>query len=101
MAKHNGDAVWIEIDITTLTSEQLEAYTAYKALYKDMKAQRQAFEASMAVGVPEGQRMIFGYNFGKLSISVVADDRKATKPKQAQMSLAQYLATRQAAGLAN
>lgn len=98
MANNKGDAVWVEIDPETLDADQKQAYDGYKAIYREMKAQRERFEASMSQGVPEGQRMIFGYNFGKLSVAIVADDRKpkAGKPKQ---SLAEFLASQQAAGL--
>lgn len=85
------DAVWVEIDPETMAPEQTAAYRAYKEAYRAMKAQREGFEASMAQGVPEGKRMIFGYNFGKLSVAVVDDDRAKAKPKAVKMSLAEYL----------
>lgn len=100
MAKHDNDAVWVNINPETLSEAQLTAWTAYKLLYRQMKDQRLAFETLMAQGVADGQRMIFGYNFGKLSVAVVADDRKASKPKAQQMSLAQYLETMSASGRA-
>jgi hypothetical protein len=86
-----SDAVWVEIDPETLEAQQAQAYAAYKASYRVMKEQRGAFEAAMAQGVPQGKRMIFGYNFGKLSVAVVDDDRATAKPKAQKMSLAEYL----------
>lgn len=100
MAKHNNDAAWIEIEIDTLNAGQAAAYRQYKQMYAEMKAQRQAFEALMAEGVPAGERMIFGYNFGKLSVAIVPDDRKPAKAAQAKQSLAEYLAGRKASGSA-
>lgn len=96
MAKQ--DAQWVTIDPTTLDADVLEAYAQYKDAYREMKELRNAFEKAMAVDVPSGERMIFGYNFGKLSIAIVADDRVERKPKQATQSLADYLARRAAAG---
>ena len=91
MAKHNQDAVWVEIDPETLAPEQAQAYAQYKAMYRTMKDKRGEFEQAMAQGLPEGKRMIFGYNFGKLSVAVVEDDRAKVKPKAGKMSLAEYL----------
>lgn len=94
---NNGksDAVWVEVDVDSLDAAQREAYVQYKALYRQMKAQREAFEVSMSADVQSGKRMIFGYNFGRLSIAVVEDDRKIAKPKTQRMSLAEYLAAQQ------
>ena len=99
MAMTKSDAVWVEIDPATLDVEQQDAYRAYKEAYAKMKALRQGFQGLMAIGVPTGQRMIFGYNFGKLSVAIVPDDRKQVKPKQAKLSLAEYMAQAQASGL--
>jgi len=96
MAKQ--DAVWVEIDPETLAGDQRQAYADYKAAYRMMKEARQAFEALMSADVQTGERMIFGYNFGKLSVAIVEDDRKAAKPKAMKQSLAEYLASRSAHG---
>lgn len=92
------DAQWVNIDVDTLASDQRAAYDTYKALYKRMKECRDVFEQSMSAHVPEGERMIFGYNFGKLSIAIVPDDRKPVKAKQSTQSLVEYLASRAASG---
>ena len=91
MAKAKTDAVWQEIDPASLPEAQGALYTAYKQQYRAMKAARQSFEDSFASAAPEGKRFVFGYNFGKLSMAVVEDDRKPVQPK-ATLSLAQYLA---------
>lgn len=91
-------ADWTTIDVASLNADQQEAYHAYKAAYKVMKAEREFFEGVMAADVPAGERMIFGYNFGKLSIAIVPDDRKPVKAKQGTQSLADYLAQRKQSG---
>lgn len=92
MAKQ--DAMWFEIDPSTLDPAQDAAYTAYKVLYRQAKDARQAFEERMErdAALPQGKRMIFGYNFGKLSVAVVEDDRKAPKAKTGKATLADFLA---------
>lgn len=90
-------ADWIEIDPATLSSDQRTAYDQYKQMYRSMKAARELFEAEMQAGVRGGERMIFGYNFGKLSVAIVADDRKPAKQSKVK-SLADYLAERSASG---
>jgi hypothetical protein len=57
-----------------------------------MKEARNNFEQSMAsaVELPEGKRLVFGYNFGKLSVAVVEDDKP--KAKAGAQSLSSYLA---------
>jgi len=88
------DAEWIVIDPTTLGDDTQLAYMAYKDAYKAMKALREGFEQSMAsaVELPAGKRLVFGYNFGKLSVAVVDDDRKAVTKANAPQSLSSYLA---------
>jgi hypothetical protein len=94
------DATWFEIDPLTLSVEACAAYSDYKRLYKQAREARQAFELHMAedAGLPAGKRMIFGYNFGKLSVAIVDDDRKAPKVKAGTQSLAQFLAAQAASG---
>jgi len=91
MAKAKSDAVWTEIDPTTLPTEQMQKYVEYKRAYTAMKAARLAFEDSFAPAAPAGKRFVFGYNFGKLSMAIVDDDRKPAQPK-ATLSLQDYLA---------
>jgi len=92
-------ADWTAIDPETLPAEVRMAYNAYKSAYRTMKAHREGFEAAMSAiaGLPADQRMVFGYNFGKLSVSVVPNDKPkpATKPTG---SLADFLAAKRASG---
>jgi len=92
MAKAKSDAVWQEIDPTTLHPDLQEAYKAYKDAYAEMKRMRAGFEERINAEVkpPVGKRVAVAYNFGKLSIALVADERKPEA--QPKLSLAQYLA---------
>jgi hypothetical protein len=96
MAKQ--EANWVNIDTDSLAPHQLEAYDAYKGAYRAMKTSRENFENIMGRDIPAGQRMIFGYNFGKLSVAVVEDDRKVPKAKAATQSLSDFLASAKAHG---
>lgn len=93
-----SDAEWITLDHETLPQAQRELYATYKAQYRAMKAAREAFEASMQAGVEDGMRIVCGYNFGKLSVALVEDDRKAKVPAKSPVTLAQFLANRKAEG---
>ena len=90
------DAVWVEINVETLTDGCARLYREYKENYIVMKASRTAFEEAMAAkaALPEGKRMVFGYNFGKLSVAIVADDRKP-KAEAKRQSLSDFLASQQ------
>lgn len=92
------EANWVEINVSSLQPEQAQAYEAYKAKYREMKVCREAFESIMQTGVPDGSRMILGYNFGKLSAAIVPDDRKPAKAKASTQSLAEFLAAQANAG---
>lgn len=96
-----NDAVWVQLDPESLNDAQRDAYDVYRRFRKQAGEAKGRFEATMQGDVPEGQRMIFGYNFGKLSVAVVENDRKPAKAKQAAMPLAQYLATMAAGGHAS
>lgn len=81
---------WTEIDPDTLHPDTLEAYKSYKQAYAEMKRIRQGFEDHMQSYAPEGKRLVFGYNFGKLSVAVTEAKAEKAKP-QAKQSLADYL----------
>lgn len=98
MATHTVKAAWVTVDPATLASRPSELYLQYKACYKAMKQAREMFEQSMQEGVPEGERMICGYNFGKLSVAIVPDERKPVATPKGTVSLAAFLAQRQAEG---
>jgi hypothetical protein len=99
MAKDNN-ANWVELDPATLAPEMAAAYAEYKEMYRDMKAQRLRFETMLASAaeLPDGKRMVFGYNFGKLSVAIVEDDRKPAKATPAKQSLAEFIAAQMASG---
>ena len=99
MAKDNS-AVWSEINPDTLPQEIAQAYALYKEMYRAMKAQRTEFETMLSAqaSLPEGKRVIFGYNFGKLSVAIVDDDRKPAKATPAKQSLADFIASQASAG---
>lgn len=86
-------ANWLNVSLDDISIQARHQYEQYKAAYRLMKEAREAFEGTMTRDNPvaTGQRLVFGYNFGKLSLAVVADDqpRKQAKPKQ---SLADFLA---------
>ena len=84
-ADKNGN-FWCEMNDLQkdLSPAALSAFNAYKAQYAKVAELRNAFEKIM---VAEGEktgltgpatRLAFSYNFGKLSIAVVAKDGKAT-----------------------
>lgn len=100
MATAKQDAVWVSLDIETLDTECRKTYDEYKASYRGMKGAREAFESKMnyKADLAHGMRMIFGYNFGKLSVAVVEDDRKAPKAKATTQSLSDFLAQAQSSG---
>lgn len=101
MVKAKGTAVWQEIDPATLSAEAAKRYKAYKEAYAFMKECRGEFEAHMneqaASALPEGKRLAFGYNFGKLSVAVVDDDKPAKRETKPQ-GLAEWLAAQASRG---
>lgn len=91
MAKFETKLDWVQVDVASLSTEHQAAYADYKAAYADMKLARQAFEQGMQTNAPKGKRLVFGYNFGKLSVAL--DDAKdAPKAKAGVQSLADFLA---------
>jgi hypothetical protein len=84
MAKRTQDTtlVWNEIDPATLAPAIKAKYDAYKVAYAKAKEFRAAFEteASKAAALPATHRMVYGYNFGKLSMAIgLATSEKASK----------------------
>lgn len=100
MAKRESNAVWIEIDPTTLSAEVKKDYDSYKEEYRLAKIAREAFEESMraSVEVPAGKRLVFGYNFGKLSVAIVEDDGKRSGTTKSAMSLSAFMKSQESAG---
>lgn len=77
----NRDATWHTLNPETLPAPIAKAYQTYKASYVEMKEDRNAFETLLAdaISPPTGKRVVFGYNFGKLSVAIVDDDRSAKR----------------------
>ena len=102
MAKstHDVPADWREVDPDSLPDNLAEAYAAYKSQQRLAAEARDKFETAMsaAVPIPHGQRLVFGYRFGKLSIAVVPDDKPKPKPTQSAATLADFLASARLAG---
>jgi hypothetical protein len=96
MAKQEAD--WQTIDPDTLTAEAKGLYDAYKVMYRQMKEAREAFESRMAyeAALPAGYKLVFGYNFGKLSLAVVEGEVKQAKAKTGTKTLADFLALQSA-----
>lgn len=94
------DAVWTELNPDTLPNNLSAMYAEYKEMYRRMKNQRTEFENAVAAAaeLPEGKRMVFGYNFGKLSVAIVDDDRKPAKATPAKQSLAEFIASQAQSG---
>lgn len=92
MAKTETKANWLTIDPASLPVAIAKQYVNYKDAYKEMKAERVAFEEALsgAIAPPKGKRVVFGYNFGKLSIAIVEDDKPKAAP--GAISLASLMA---------
>lgn len=77
---------WAELNPSTdLSKEAKTAYDGYKAIYKQAKEARDKFEAIVAQEaakrnvIPDGHRVAFSYNFGRLSVAIAPKEaeRKA------------------------
>jgi hypothetical protein len=96
-----SEAKWQEVDPTSLSTKAQKAYNEYKRLYREAKAARESFEEQVndEAGLPASHRVIFGYNFGKLSMAVVEGEAKAkAKPVAPKLNLAQFLAAQAGQG---
>ena len=85
---------WTQLDPDTLSPDLRKAYDDYKAAAKAAHTMRQVFEAMMtnAIDPLDNEKVIFGYNFGKLSLAIVPADKP--KRRTAAVSLADYLASK-------
>jgi hypothetical protein len=85
MAKAATTANWQQIDTSSLPADIANRYAEYKQAYAVMKDARKVFEDNLAamLSIPTGKRAVFGYNFGKLSIAIVDDDKPAAKASSA------------------
>lgn len=86
-------ADWRIVDLSDLPLATSDLYAEYRQVYKFMKDARTAFEAKMTAdaSLPAHLRLVFGYNFGKLSIAVVPNDKPRAKPSPVG-TLADFLA---------
>lgn len=99
MAKSPTTANWQTLDPASLPAPVAKQYANYKSAYVEMKAERTAFEEAMRqlAPAPAGKRLVFGYNFGKLSVALVDDDAKPAKPS-GTLSLSAFLASQTTQG---
>ena len=85
---------WTQLDPDSLSPDLRRAYDAYRQAAKAAAVLRTEFEARMTVAIDplDGEKLAFGYKFGKLSLAIVP----ATAPKRrtAAVSLADYLASK-------
>jgi len=85
---------WTQLDPDSLSPDLRKAYDAYRQAAKAAAVLRTEFEARMTVAIDplDGEKLAFGYKFGKLSLAIVPADRP--KRRTAAVSLADYLASK-------
>lgn len=85
---------WTQLDPDSLSPELRHAYNQYKSAAKAAAILRTEFEARMTVAIDplDGEKLAFGYKFGKLSLAIVPADKP--KRRTAAVSLADYLASK-------
>lgn len=86
-------ADWREVDPSSLPHDLRTAYDQYKRAAKQAATDRETFEQLMSAtaAVPTGQRLAFGYRFGKLSIAVIPDDKPIRKASSQAQTLTDFL----------
>lgn len=89
---------WTEVDVDSLPAALAKRYEAVKDAAKAHRDAKDAFETQFRAAlakakgdngkalVPAGHKAVIGYNFGKLSFAIVADDtptrtKSSAKPK--------------------
>jgi len=85
---------WTEVDPASLDAEAQALLNTSKAKYREAKAAREAFEAYMQRFAPEGKRLVFGYNFGKLSMAIAEAVAAVVKASKGAVSFSQLIARR-------
>ena len=103
MAKANYEtkADFQTISVDRLEQEHQDNWASMKAAYSLYKDAKDSFEAGMrqASGLDgTGNKLVFGYNFGKLSVAIVKDDGKAKTAAKPVQSLADFIKSQQASG---
>lgn len=101
--QYDDQAVWVNIDETTLSDTERRLYASVKAAWRAAKEAKATFEDAMQANITEeGKRMIFGYRFGKLSVAIVEGEAKSErKPAKGALNLSAYLAMQAASGRAS
>lgn len=91
---------WQTIDVASLSPQAQGNHAAYKAAYSAMKDARTKFEQGLndETDKPTGTRLVFGYNFGKLSIALAPDDAKPKAAAKPTLSLAAWAAAQRDSG---
>jgi hypothetical protein len=87
---------WQEIDPSTLVGALRAKYEALVSARRAAAVAKAAFEDAMnqTANPGPGLRLVFGYNFGKLSVAVVEAERAKPKASKAAISFADYVARR-------
>ena len=85
---------WTQLDPASLSPDLRKAYDTYKEAARHAESLRKTFEAAMtnAIDPLEGEKVVFGYRFGKLSLAIAPAD-KPRKPSAA-VSLADFIGKR-------
>lgn len=93
---------WTPLDKIALTVDQAASLAISRASYQKAKADREAFEQSVASGLPPGMIAVWSWKFGG-SVAIIPDDGrgkangKAPLPK---LTLAEHLERLKAQGRA-
>lgn len=84
---------WTELNVETLPAQARMAYNKLKQAREAARVAKDAFETAARDGmdVPNGVRVVFAYNFGKLSIALAPDDAKQGKASAKAVSLTDWL----------
>lgn len=80
---------WDNIDPETLPEDILRHYRAYQKAQAEATAARKLFEeeCNLAFDSGPGNRLAFGYKFGKLSVAIVRDAPRASASAKSLASL--------------
>ena len=91
--KAEAKVEWIEIDPSTLNANATAAYAKLRSANEAAALARKAFEACLTAEIDPaaGEKVIFGYRFGKLSLAIAPDDAKPSASRKA-ISLADFKA---------
>lgn len=74
------EADWVNIDTASLAPHIQQALEAYRKAQALASEARKSFEDAMTLAIDplDGERVIFGYRFGKLSLAIVPADKPRT-----------------------